>query len=656
VLLIGFGTTVFSLNIVADDLLATNLAMLSLEKLMDLEVTTSARHPETLAETPAAISVITQEDIHRSGAKTIPEALRLVPGLDVAQVDGSEWAVSARGFNDVFANKLLVLQDGRTLYTPLFSGVFWDVQGAMMEDIDRIEVIRGPGATLWGANAVDGVINIITKSAKDTQGTFLSFGGGSEERGFFSARYGQQIADNAYLRVYGTYYNRDDTVRPDTGDRSNDSWQIGRAGFRLDWEAITNQDLGTLQGDVYRGSVNETFGTFAPANPPTLAATVSDEITVDGGDLLGRWTHTFSPESQLTVQSYYDRSERNTVIFKEKRDTLDLDFQDETHLLERNDLIWGGGYRYTHDIIGDTPTITFDPDSRGLNLYSFFAQDEITIFIDRLRLSLGSKFEHNDFTGWEIQPGARLLWTPQEHHTFWASVSRAVRTPSRAEEDIALSQAVNVFPGVYLPVTIHGNPSFESEKLVAYELGYRAQPFSRLSLEISTFFNDYDSLRSFESSAVDPTQITVGNKLYGSTCGFEAGATITILPNWRLKPSYTLLDMDLHHRADSTDTLAIMDEGKSPQQQALLRSELDLPCNLTLDCALRYVDSLPALNVPHYTTFDMRLAWKATKNLELAIGGNNLLQPQHQEFAPSFIQTQRAEIQRAVYGQATIRF
>ena len=633
----------------------TDLASLPIEELMKIEVTTGARHPETLSSSPAAITVITQDDIRRSGVMTIPEALRLAPGMEVARLDASQWAISSRGFNDVFANKLLVLQDGRSIYTPLFSGVFWDVQGALLEDIERIEIIRGPGATLWGANAVNGVINIITKSAKETQGTLISAGAGSENRGLAEVRYGDKIGENVYFRVYGTYYNRDDSELV-IGPEADDSWQIGRFGFRLDWDVVPNQDLITLQGDAYRGALNQVFETFDPTSAPTLTRTVHDDITVDGGHLLGRWSHIFAPGSDLSLQMYYDRTERNTVIFKEKRDTFDLDFQHRFILMERNEVVWGAGYRVTSDHVGNSPTISLDPNHRTIHLFSTFVQDEITLVPDRLRLMLGSKFEHNDFTGFEIQPGARILWTPHEQHTIWASVSRAVRTPSRAEDDVILNRAVQVAPGFFVPTTIRGSRGFDSEKLLAYELGYRAQLDPRISVDVAAFYNDYDQLRSLEQDPAAPTQFQLSNKLYGETCGIEAAATLKLTDWWRLKPAYTLLEMDLHKRSGSTDVTSVQDEGKSPQQQFMLRSQMDLPHNISFDCTLRYVDSLPALAISSYLALDVRLGWKPTKNLEVAVGGQNLLQDHHAEFSPSFIQTQRAQIERGIYGKITVRF
>ena len=641
-----------------------DLTELPIETLLGIEVTSVARHSERLSQSPAAIAVITEDDIRRSGALNIPEALRLVPGMEVARLDSSQWAVSARGFNDVFANKLLVLQDGRSIYTPLFSGVFWDVQGSMLEDLERIEVIRGPGATLWGANAVNGVINIISRSSKDTQGVLITGGAGNEERGFGGVRYGGKLSDNAFFRVYGTYFNRDDSALPN-GASANDAWQLGRWGFRVDWD-VSEQNLITIQGDAYRGDVHQVFGTFDP-NATNFFRIIQDDFEVVGGNILGRWSHTISPNSDFRLQAYYDRTERDTVIFREKRDTFDIDAQHRFLFGERNELVWGAGYRVTTDKVGNSPTISLNPDHRTLNLFSAFGQDEITLVPERLRLTVGSKFEHNDFTGFEIQPSGRLLFTPRERQTFWASVSRAVRTPSRAEDDVILNQVVpagSLGPGSPAFVTtIYGNRNFVSEELLAYELGYRFQPHKTLSLDLAAFYNDYDHLRSQEPGP-SPTQPLVGpafplhvdNNLYGETYGVEAAATWEIAQWWRLQPSYTFIDMQLHRRSGSADTTSEQDEGKSPRHQFMLRSSMELPHNLSLDAMLRFVDSLPALHISSYLSLDVRLGWRPKKNLELAIVGQNLLHEQHAEFAPSFISTQRSQIERGCYGKITWGF
>ena len=642
----------------ADDLTTTNAADLSRLADMDIsqlmQVKVSILGPsETVSQTPAAVSVVTQDQIQRSGAMNIPEALRLVPGLDVAQVDASQWAVSARGFNSIFANKLLVLQDGRDLYTPLYSGVFWDVQQTMMEDIDQIEVVRGPGATLWGANAMNGVINVITKSAEDTQGLLASGGGGNQERGFAEARYGGVIGSNLFYRVYGTYENHDATVLPD-GSGANNSWQIAHGGFRADW-APTPVNAVMLQGSGYLGWIDEVFGLTQP--PPTGVVTNEEELKVGGADVLGKWTHTISDTANFKLQAYYDFNERNApYIFDEELHTIDLDFKNEFEPLDRNKMVWGLGYRLTRDTEMNNPNISFQPDNCTLNLFSGFAQDEIALVRDRLSLTLGSKLEHNDYTGFEYEPGARLLWTPVPHQTFWASVSRAVRTPSRADESVILAHPDE------LPVTLSGTNTFESEELIAYEIGYRSEPLQSLSVDLTAYYNDYTDLRSFQREG-NTLQYFVGNDLYGFTYGCEATATWRATDWWQWQPSYTLLRMDLKSRADGAsppDPISLAQaEGSSPEHQFSLRSSMNLPRGVTFDTDLRYVDRLSYFQINSYFELDARLAWQINPRWEVALVGQNLLHDQHPEFGPTFVNTQAGrvtDIPRSFYVKVTCRF
>ena len=398
-----------------------DLAEISLDELVNLKVTSVSKKPENLSHAPAAITVITGEDIRRSGATTIAEALRLAPGLEVARQDSVSWAISSRGFNDIFANKLLVLVDGRSVYTPLFSGVYWDVQDTLLEDIDRIEVIRGPGAALWGANAVNGVINITTKTAKETQGGLVTGGGGTEERGFGSVRYGGKINDQSWYRVYAKYFNRDDSAMP-AGGPAGDEWDGLRGGFRVDWEH-SPPNLLTLQGDIYSGTEHQRYALATPT--PPYSSLQPQKIQVAGGNLLGRWTHTFNEDADLRFQTYYDRTQRELEIFKEDRDTFDLDLQLHHPFGERQDIVWGLGYRHTDSYnLKSNFNLSFVPTDRKTEEYSALVQDEISLVRDRLRLTIGSKFEHNDYTGFEIQPSGRLLWTPHPRHSAWASISR----------------------------------------------------------------------------------------------------------------------------------------------------------------------------------------------------------------------------------------
>ena len=628
---------------------------LSIEDLMNLEVTTVSKKAQKRSDTAAAVFVITQSDIQRSGAASIPEALRMVPGVEVARIDASKWAITVRGFNGRFANKLLVLMDGRALYTPAFSGVFWHMQDTLLEDIDRIEVIRGPGASLWGANAVNGVINIITKKAGDSQGTYLSTGGGTEERFFAGARYGGRLDENLFYRMYAKYFDRDNAVDAD-GDKTADHWDGLRGGFRMDWEA-TGHDTMTLQGDIFDGQDGETI-TTSSLNPP-YSITSDEENGYFGGNLLGRWMHRFSSTSETVLQLYYDRLERTSEILDVYQNTFDIDFQHRFQLGTRNQMMWGFGYRFVRDDFNNSFSTSIIPDSRDLDLVSAFVQDEIQLIPDRLGLILGSKFEHNDFTGFEVQPSGRLVWKPVEKQTLWGAISRAVRTPSRGEHGTFINSRVIPPDGLYpgspaQPVTLVGNGDFDSETLIAYELGYRIQPTSRLSLDVATFYNVYDNLRTIEPTGL--FSATAGNEMEGDTYGVELAADFQPLNWWRLQLSYSFLEMNLSLKDASLDTTSESAEGESPQNKVSIRSMMDLPHNLELDIWFRYVDNLPTQRLDDYTTLDVRFAWKPLKWLELAVVGQNLLADHHPEFKPELIDTSPTEVQRSVYGSVTCRF
>jgi iron complex outermembrane receptor protein len=598
---------------------------MSLDELMNIEVTSVTRGDSTVGRSPAAITVISQDDIRRSGATSIPEALRMAPGLEVAQIDNSTWGISARGFNSSTANKLLVLMDGRSVYTPLYSGVFWDVQDTLLQDVERIEVIRGPTGALWGANAVNGVINIITKDAKDTQGVLFSLGGGTELRNYEALRYGWQLGDDAFARVYVKHFERDETVF-ENGAKGVDDWSMTQSGFRIDWRpSLYNH--GTIQGDIYQGDRN---------NPG------SGDTYVAGGNLLGRWTHQLVGGGDVKLQMYVERTERDIPsVFKEDRNTFDFDFQHRIPLNKVHELTWGLGYRVTSDNVNNSAFVQFIPDSRTQQLISAFIQDEIQLVPDKLRLTIGSKFEENDYTGFEVQPNARLLWTIDKRQTAWAAVSRAVRTPSRIDEDLAI---------VTPTVSAFGSRNFESEEVIAYELGYRVQPVDWLALDVSTFYNNYDNLRSLEFVGGDFIE---GNKLNGQTYGVELGSTVQLNDWWTLRGAYTYLQVQLQADSGSTDFTSVATAGDDPQNQVYLRSSMDLPHHLELDCAVRYVSELTNQNVPGYVALDVRLAWHPNDQLELAIVGQNLLDERHPEFGAA---ANRREIERSVYTMLTCKW
>lgn len=642
-----------------------DLTELSLEDLLNVEVTSVTKQAQPLAQTAAAIFVLSQEDIRRSGATSIPDALRMVPGLQVARLDSNKWAISSRGFNGRFANKLLVLIDGRTVYTPLFSGVYWDVQDTMMEDIDRIEVIRGPGAALWGANAVNGVINVITKKTKDTQGGLLVGGAGTEERGFTGIRYGTKLSDRTHMRAYGKFFARDDQATA-TGDPATDPWHQARGGMRID-HSTSAGDLLTLQGDFYQGEYRERVTSPTLTSPFSSTSDLKGQVT--GGNLLGRWTHAISPTSSFTLQMYYDRSERGTPQLGEKRDIADIDFQHHLAVSTQHHLVWGLGYRFTNDQLTNSQTIQFTPLSRVLNLWSGFAQDEITLVPKTVTLTLGSKIEHNDLSGLVVQPNGRLRWTPTDRQTVWASVARAVRTPSRAEDDIRITQTTAspsaATGGLPALATLVGNRGYGNEKTLAYELGYRNQLSSRLSADIAAFYNNYKGLRTTEpgtaSLATTPAPLHLAvpfdatNRLRAETYGIEASVEWHPLDWWRIQPSYTYLYTHLY-TDHTTDPTAGDAKGQNPAHQVSMRSLMSLPHNIELDLWGRYVDRLTVARVPSYVTMDVRIGWKPTKQLELSLVGQNLLDKRRPEFSEPILSSMPTDVQRGAYGKVTWRF
>ncbi len=642
---------------------AGDLAELSLEALMDLEVTSVSKKASKLSDSPAAIYVITNEDIRRSGATSIPEALRMVPGVQVAQISANRWAISARGFNGEFANKLLVLIDGRSVYTPLFSGVFWDVQDVMLEDIDRVEVIRGPGATLWGANAVNGVINIITRTAEETQGGLVSTGFGSEERGFGSFRWGGEAAEGLHYRVYGKYFDRD-SFKDMNGNNARDEWEVTRGGFRMDWD-VDEDDLLTFQGDFYRGEVGErhlTVDALVPAPATTLR---NEDVDIEGWNVLGRWTHTFSPTSEGSVQFYADRTKRDIEFASEARDTLDLDLQHRFGVGDRHDVVWGGGFRWTKDRTQDSLRVHFTPEQRRDSLLSAFVQDEIELIENRLSFTLGSKFEYNDYTGFEYQPSGRLLYKPHEHHTLWSSVARAVRTPSRADDDVSLVQDIAppggppLFLGTDQIIQLDGNTDITSERMLAYEAGYRYIPSPRFSADLALFYNDYSNLRSVEGVGADfvtaaPSVIvlsTFGNNFSGRAYGAELASQWEVRPWWRISGSYSFINLDLNAESDSADVTTEMgEEGNVPTHMFHLRSFVDLPRNFEFDTLLYYVENLSQGDVESYVRVDARLGWRARDDLRLSLVMQNLQDSRHAEFNDTLLWPS-SEVERAVYGK-----
>jgi iron complex outermembrane receptor protein len=627
-----------------------DLTNLSLEDLLQVHVTSVAGVAAPLQRTPAALFVIRPEDVRRGGHLSIPDALRMVPGANVGQVTSSIWAVSVRGFNDRFSTKLLVLVDGRAAYNWLFSGVFWDEQDVVLEDLDRIEVVRGPGATLWGSNAVNGVISVVTKPARLTQGLLWSGGGGSFEQGFGTVRYGGVLAEDVYFRVWGQYANRG-SLEFSWGAGAPDDWDKASGGFRVDVESDPDTTV-TVQGDAYRGIVGSPIVERAPAAPFLVPTRRDTEIR--GANLLARVEHLVSETAGWTAQAYVDRAERDIDGFlSEHRDTVDAEFRHHFALGPRDEhaLIWGLGFRHRSDETSGIFTLGFDPASDRKNQYSAFVQDTLTLVPERLELLLGTKLEHNDFTGFEIQPTARLAWTPEPRQTLWAAFARAVRTPSRANDALVFTRTV-VGPPVAdppAPARLLGSTGVVSEELHAFEAGYRVQPRADLTFDVATFYNDYDRLVSIGAPLPSPLDVTFSNQTHGETYGVEVAARWDAASNLRLLAGYAFLQVQLHGLDEA-------DEGTSPHHQLNLRSYLNLTPDLELNSALYYVDSVPASNADAYIRLDAGLTWRPRPNLELSVWGQNLLEPRHLEFVDPFFVSQPVEAERSVAARLTVRF
>lgn len=608
------------------------LKRLSLEELMNMQVTSVSKRPEKLNEAASAIQVITQKDIHNSGAKTVAEALRLVPNLQVAQVNSSQWAISSRGFNNVLANKLLVLIDGRTVYTPLYAGVFWDVQNLLLEDVDRIEVISGPGGTLWGANAVNGVINIITKSSADTKGLFAEGAIGTNLPGQGSLRYGGQLAKDLSYRVYGTGFKLPSAI--DTNKlKAGDEWSMIQGGLQLDWSPSTNNQI-TLQQNIYTGDPNPDGG--------------DTSIRARGTNILARWNHAISERADFQLQAYYDHTWRDFGNgFTEDLKTYDVDWHNRNALGRKHVLTYGLNFRLMDHKVTNLELFAFLPGHKNLYRYSAFLQDEIMLLNDRLRLTIGSKIEHNNYTGFELQPNARIAWLPSKDQTVWAAVSRAVRTPSRTDRDFYLY----LLPDLPL---ISGDSSFHSEDMMAYELGWRAQPMKNLSLSVATFYNVYDNIRSAEPGPPPfGIPITFGNGVKGKSYGIELSATYQLTGWWKLRGGYTFLKKDLSVKPGSSDLNEGSAESNDPRHQLVIQSSIDIRGGLELGTVIRYVDKLPDPYLRGYTGLDMHIGWRLGKHMELELVGQNLLDNHHIEFIPE--SPAPRQIERGIYGRITCR-
>jgi iron complex outermembrane receptor protein len=618
-------------------LLAGNLADLSLEELGNIEITSVSKHGERLADAPASVFVITAENIRRSGVKNLPEALRLAPNLQVAQVSASSHAITARGFNGTAANKLLVLIDGRSVYTPLFSGVFWDVQDVLLEDIERIEVISGPAGTLWGTNAVNGVINVITRSAKNTQGGLVAAGAGNRESNA-AARYGGTAGSEGHFRVYGQYLDRDNTATA-AGTAKSDASHKAQGGFRADWQGTA--DRLTVEGNAYRGLEGQPLpGSISLTTVPDSV----DPIPVAGVNLLARWERALTDGGQVSLQAYYDRTERTIPLrFDESLDIFDVQFQHSLRLADVHALAWGAEVRYGMDRVVNSAVFAFLPADVNQKWVSLFAQDEITLTPD-LRVTAGARIERNDYTGIEFLPDIRLAWKFAPDHLLWTAASRAARSPSRLDRDA-------FFPG-QPPFLLDGGSNVRSEIANVYQIGYRGQFAARVSFSVTGFYAAYDHLRT-QALAPSRTAVVFANDMEGHTTGIEMWGAYQASSIWRLSGGLSVLRERLTLKPGGIDAAAPAAAGRDPALSWLLRSSLDLPAQTELDFTARHVSALTNPTVPEYTAVDVRLGWTPRPDLELSVTGQNLFDGGHGEFTDV---STRTEFGRNVFFKIVARF
>ncbi len=660
----GLGGLILGLPLAVGATDTKRLKTLSLEELAQTPVSIATRQPQSVADSAAAVFVVSRDDIRRSGASSIPEALRMVPGLNVARINASTWAVSARGFNGRFANKLLVLMDGRTVYSPLFSGTYWNVQDALMEDIERIEVIRGPGAAAWGANAVNGVINIITRSAEDTRGNLATLSLGDPKRGILGVRHGGALGKGGSYRIYGKYRDQADG-ETFAGIPAHDAWHGGRLGFRADGFLGANDSYAVL-GEWYRNHKDQSIQTPLPQGGSDVHQETNRS---DGGHLLGRWSRAHADTAVSTLQVYFDYAYQQESHSETR--TLDLDFQHRFAPSGMHQWMLGGGYRRVRDTVERSDILWMSPADSTHQWFSAFIQDQIRLD-SAWRLDLGARMDRNDFSGWEFQPSARLFWRLSPQGSLWAAASRAVRTPSRSERNLsALYQTLPAQPPqrplpVWLVLEGNNTPGFDSEVLNAYELGWRWRLDAWLSLDLSGYYNDYRNLRTIEPRSLRlaprldhlTAPLTLGNLMDGHSYGLELAADWRPRPDWRWQLAYTYARLHLAPRPESRDPLARAGERQTPRQQLSLRSTYDLSAALDLDLWLRYTDGLdaPSEGIPAYWSLDIHLAWRPHEGMELALVGQDLLDKAHPEFRDESGNIQSTQIPRGWYLQGRWNF
>lgn len=678
-----------------------DIANKSIDELMNIDVTSVSRKDQKLSKIPAAVYVITQQAIERSGATIIPDLLRMVPGVQVAQLEANRWAISVRGFNDIYSNKVLVLVDGRTVYTPSFSGVYWDQLDIPLDTIERIEVVRGPGGTVWGANAVNGVISVITKNSKGTKGTTVTAGAGSQETADFEARYGGSIGSGFSYRAFG-HYNSFGSLPTAAGLSGNDAWRMRHAGFRADWNR-SSKDTFMMEGSFFQTNGGQSV--FAPAQG--AAGAVPEKVTNNGGDILAQWTHKHSDTADSTFRVYDNNYSRHDTGISEKLNVLDFDYQNHVLLGSKNDLVWGAGYRYSSDQIEAAPgglnplrTIGYSaavlPPAKDYSLFSTFLQDEIHVS-ENLSFTIGSKFEHNAFSGFEYEPSARLAWTPTGAQTLWLSASKAVRQPSRFDTGLSVTfPSIPLADGISVTQRLSGNPNFKAEQLFDYEAGYRIAPSSRLLIDLVAYYSFYNNLETAQLTAPMFTTgpdgplitlpLTFLNTDKAQNSGSEAAVTWNAVSRWKLVGSYSWLKINVDKtnlsstaafQAFSSDPMASVlppaslqsflqglsglavgttsTGDASPRQQFGMQSYFDVTPTVTFDNSLYFVAGLPVEGVPAYTRLDSRLGWKVRKGIEASIVGQNLLSAHHREFG-DVEQAIATQVDRSVFGKIVWSF
>lgn len=638
-----------------------DLTQVSLEDLMNIQVTSVSKKEQKLSKTGAPVFVITQEDIRRSGMTNVPDLLRMVPGVNVARITSNTWAISIRGFNSRYSTKVLVLIDGRSVYTPSFSGVHWDHQLLPLEDIERIEVVRGPGGTVWGANAVNGVISIITKSARDTQGGLLTAATGNVESARGTLRYGGKAGSKGNYRVYGQYYNVENSVLGNGSD-AVDGWNAVQGGFRSDWD-LSPRDTLTVQGDLLQRKAGQTI-TSVLTNQFFQTRTFNDNLTAGSGNVLGRWNHTFSSGSQTTLQTYYSRFARFDQAQTDE-DMADFDFQYHFRLGSRHDLVAGAGYRFNSLNYRGLYNFRYNPEYLKANLFNTFVQDEMKLS-NAVTLTVGSKFEHNAFTGFEFEPSAQVVWSPSDRKALWFSVARAIRQPSWFDQNSELDAAAFPIGGGGLGV-LHfvGNPNSQAEKLVNFGAGYRTQVGQRVSLDATVFLSRYQALQTLEMEApyftmspAPPHLVLPGhwdNNGYARNYGFEVFTNWSVTNWWRISPGFTLLRSKLGRNSSSTSQTQELSDADTPLHQAQVRSTVSLPHRIEWDTAAYYTGELRNGPIPSYTRVDTRIGWRAGEYTEFSIAGQNLLLPRRLEINNPF-QDHSTQTQRSIVGKITWRF